>query len=218
MEIFLDGADLDDIVRHKDLIDGVTTNPSVLSRHKSSEHRSIIEEICSIVTGPVSMEVNSEKYADMLEEGRRISKIHSSICVKLPCTFDGFRCCRALSVDGVPTNLTLCFSAAQAMLAAKCGATYVSPFLGRLDDAGHSGLSMLEEIVEIFSVQDYETKVLAASVRNLQHVIGAAIIGADAITMPATVLKQCFDHPLTAAGLEIFARDYSLCDTSQTRH
>ncbi|MDR3186955.1 MAG: fructose-6-phosphate aldolase [Holosporaceae bacterium] len=207
MEFFLDTAELDEIVKYKDFLDGVTTNPSTMSKHKPSEHSSLIKEICKVISGPVSVEVISEKYEDMVKEGQRISKISDNVCVKLPCTLDGLRACKTLSVKGIPTNLTLCFSSAQALLAAKCGATYVSPFMGRLDDNGHDGVLLVEEIVEIFDVQGCETKVLAASVRNLQHVIQSALVGASAVTMPPQILKQCFQHHLTTQGLERFAED-----------
>jgi transaldolase len=208
MEFFLDTADLGEIKFYGDFIDGVTTNPSIIARSNTSDFKSLIREICQLTSGPVSVEVTSEKYQDMLREGGQFSKIHNNICVKLPCTFDGLRACRKLSADGIATNLTLCFSSAQALLAAKCGATYVSPFVGRLDDIGHDGMAVVEEIIGIFQVYGYETKVLVASVRNLQHLIQAAMLGADAVTAPPSILKQCFDHPLTAKGLEIFKKDW----------
>jgi transaldolase len=154
------------------------------------------------------VEVISEKYDDMLAESKKIAKIRNNICVKLPCTFDGLRVCRNLSSEGISTNVTLCFSPTQALLAAKCGATYVSPFIGRLDDVGHDGISLVEQLVDIFDMHGYETKVLAASVRSLQHVIQSAMLGVGAITLPPQILKQCFDHPLTIKGLEIFAKDW----------
>jgi transaldolase len=208
MEIFLDTANTEDIDLYKDFIDGVTTNPSLAAKDKSGNFEALIKKICKLVSGPVSAEVMSEKYEDMLEEGKKIAKIHSSVCVKLPCTFDGLRVCKKLSSEGISTNLTLCFSPTQALLAAKCGATYVSPFIGRLDDIGQDGMSLIEEIVDIFNTHGYETKVLAASARNLQHVIQAALAGVGAITIPPQVLKQCFEHPLTTKGLEIFAHDW----------
>jgi transaldolase len=208
MKIFLDTANLDDIAFYRDFIDGVTTNPTIMSEYKSSEHADIIRKICNSVPGHVSVEVISEKLDDMLKEARSIASIHEKVCIKLPCTYDGFRTCRRLSADGIATNLTLCFSTTQALLAAKCGATYVSPFIGRLEDIGHDGLSLLEEISEIYDANSYETEILSASVRNLQHVIHSAMIGVDAITLPTKILQQCFDHPLTESGLKIFARDW----------
>ncbi|MDR2780940.1 MAG: fructose-6-phosphate aldolase [Holosporaceae bacterium] len=208
MEIFLDTADLSEIRLYADFIDGVTTNPSIIAKRNASDFDELIKDICQTVAGLVSVEVISEIYDEMLEEGEQFAKIHSNVCVKLPCTFDGLRACKSLSLNGIATNLTLCFSSAQALLAAKCGATYVSPFVGRLDDIGQSGISLIEEIVNIFCVHGYETKVLVASVRNLQHVIQAAALGANAITVPSTILKQCFEHPLTTRGLEIFEKDW----------
>lgn len=209
MKIFLDTADLDEIAKYRDFIDGVTTNPSILSKHDAKNHKGMIAKICELVPGHVSVEVVSDNYAAMLKEGREIAKMHSNICVKLPCTFDGLRVCKALSSEGIATNLTLCFSATQALLAAKCGATYVSPFIGRLDDIGQDGLALIEEIREIYQQQVIETQILAASVRNVYHVTQAAMIGADAITMTPNVLKNCMEHNLTDAGLRIFARDWN---------
>ncbi|MDR1375777.1 MAG: fructose-6-phosphate aldolase [Holosporaceae bacterium] len=208
MELFLDTAELDEIVKYRDFIDGVTTNPSIMSKYKLSDHGSLIKEICKVVSGHVSVEVISQKYDDMVKEGRRISKICDNVCVKLPCTSDGLRACKTLSIKGIPTNLTLCFSSIQALLAAKCGATYVSPFLGRLDDNGHDGMLLVEEIVEIFDAQGYETKVLSASVRNLQHVIQSARVGASAITISPQIFGQCLQHHLTTLGLERFSEDF----------
>jgi transaldolase len=208
MEIFLDTANVDEMVLYKDFTDGVTTNPSLLAGSASRDLSVLVREICRTVSGPVSVEVISEKYDDMLTEGREIAKIANNVCVKLPCTFDGLRTCRKLSSEGISTNVTLCFSPSQALLAAGCGATYVSPFVGRLDDVGQDGMSLAEEIIDIFDIQNYETKVLVASVRNVQHVIQAALAGADAVTMPPAVLRQCFAHPLTDRGLEIFKKDW----------
>ncbi|MDR1982912.1 MAG: fructose-6-phosphate aldolase [Holosporaceae bacterium] len=208
MEIFLDTVNVSEVSLYRDFIDGVTTNPSMIVKSGLVDYKASIKKICQLVSGPVSVEVISDKYDDMLEEGKQITKIHNNICVKLPCTFDGLQVCKKLSSSGVSTNLTLCFSPAQALLAAKCGATYVSPFVGRLDDIGHDGMSLVEEIIDIFEVHGYETRVLVASVRNLQHVIQAAMLGAGAITVPSQILKQCFDHPLTIKGLENFTKDW----------
>jgi transaldolase len=207
MKIFLDTADLRDVSLYVDFIDGVTTNPSIMSHYKSEEHKNIIHKICAMTSGHVSVEVESETFSDMLQEGKNLSAIHGNICVKLPCTYDGLRVCKALSSAGIATNLTLCFSAAQAILAAKCGATYVSPFVGRLEDVGHDGMSLVEEIIEIYDSNSFETEVLVASVRSLQHVIQAAMLGVGAITMPTKILQSCFMHPLTDVGLKIFAKD-----------
>ncbi|MDR0556215.1 MAG: transaldolase family protein [Holosporaceae bacterium] len=207
MEIFLDTASIEDVVFWESFIDGVTTNPSLIAKSGAEDYEVLVKEICQLVRGPVSLEVLSEKYETMLTEGRRIAKINSNICVKLPCTFDGLRVCKELSLEGISTNMTLCFSSAQALLAAKCGATYVSPFVGRLEDVGHDGIHLLEEVLDLYNQQGYETRVLAASIRSLQHVIQAAMLGVDAITLPPLILRQCFEHPLTWKGLEIFAND-----------
>lgn len=207
MEVFLDTANLDEIILYKDFINGVTTNPSIISKCKS-DFEAIIKDICGLVAGPVSAEVTSSNYDDMLEEGKRLSKIHFNVCVKLPCTFDGLRVCGKLSESGIATNMTLCFSPSQAIFAAKNGATYVSPFIGRLDDVGDDGMRLIQEIREIFDAQQYDTKVLAASVRGVQHVIQAASIGVESITMPAKILQQCLEHPLTDKGIAIFAKDW----------
>ena len=208
MKFFLDTANLDDITYFKDFIDGVTTNPSIMASHNRKDYQNIITKICNLIHGPVSVEVNSQNFEDMLEEGEHISKFHENICIKLPCTFDGLRAAKLLSSQGISTNLTLCFSSTQAILAAKSNATFVSPFIGRLDDIGCDGMSLIEEIKTIYDAQNFETKILAASVRNIQHVILAAEIGADAITLPPKILKQCFEHPLTLNGLEKFKKDW----------
>jgi transaldolase len=206
MEFFLDTADSSEINFYRDFIDGVTTNPAIIAESGVGDIGVFVRDTCRSVSGPISVEVISEEYDSILEEGNRLAGLSDNVCVKLPCTFDGLRACKKLSASGIATNLTLCFSSTQALLAAKCGATYVSPFVGRLDDIGCDGMSLIEEIVDIFQNYGYETKVLVASVRNLQHVIQAAMLGADAITMPPAILKQCFGHPLTAKGLEIFKK------------
>ncbi len=208
MEIFLDTAEIEDIRKYRDFIDGVTTNPSLMSKRGGDNPLDVIREICDTIDGPISAEVLSNTYKDMLKEGKALAAVHSNVCVKLPCTVDGLKVCKALSSEGISTNLTLCFSPTQALIAAKCGATYVSPFIGRLDDIGQDGTELIENIVDIYEVNGYETKVLAASVRGVQHVVQAAILGADAITLPTKILKQCFEHPLTTAGLEKFASDW----------
>lgn len=208
MEIFLDTAVVEDIKTYKDFIDGVTTNPTLMAKCAGANPHDVIREISDIISGPISAEVLSDNFDDMLQEGYGLSKIGSNICVKLPCTIDGLKTCKALSMKGISTNLTLCFSPTQALLAAKCGATYVSPFIGRLDDIGHNGLDLIKDIVDIYDINGYETKVLAASVRGVQHVVQAAMAGADAVTLPTKILKQCFDHPLTTQGLQKFAEDW----------
>lgn len=208
MEIFLDTANIDDVELLRDFIDGVTTNPSLVAKSGCDNYVDLIKEICGLVSGPVSVEVLARKHDDMLAEAKQLSKIHSNVCIKLPCTFDGLRACRNLSSDGLPTNMTLCFSSTQAVLAAKCGATYVSPFIGRLEDNGHDGLGLLDEIISIYDVQGYQTRVLAASVRSRHHLVQAAMLGAGAVTVSSQIFHQCFDHPLTAKGLEIFEKDW----------
>ena len=208
MEIFLDTADVNEIRRYKDFIDGVTTNPTLMSKVSGGDYFPVAKEICSIVSGPVSIEVTSQSYDDMLAEAKKIATISNHVCVKLPCTFDGLGVCRELSKQGIQTNMTLCFSPLQALMAAKCGATYVSPFIGRLDDIGQDGVNLIEDIVSIFGEYGYETRVLAASVRNLQHLVSVALLGVDAVTVPAKILNQCFEHPLTTKGLEIFHKDW----------
>ncbi|MDR3156212.1 MAG: transaldolase family protein [Holosporaceae bacterium] len=209
MEIFLDTAEIEEIDLFRDFIDGVTTNPSLMARSKFDNCDELIKAICGMVSGPVSVEVLSDDSDMMLEEGKRLSAIHGNVCVKLPCTLGGLRVCRQLSKIGIMTNLTLCFSSTQALLAAQCGATYVSPFIGRLDDVGHDGIGLVKEILEIYDACGYRTKVLSASVRNISHVIQSARLGAGAITMPAKILQQCFLHPLTDAGLETFRKDWN---------
>lgn len=208
MKIFLDTANLEDITFYKSFIDGVTTNPTILSKYDFNDHKDIIRKICGLVSGHVSVEVVSESFEDMLSEGKKLAAIHEQVCIKLPCTYDGFMVCKKLSADGIPTNMTLCFSPTQALLAAKCNATYVSPFIGRIDDTGGDGLTLIEEIFEIYMVNEFETTILAASIRNLQHVIQSSIIGVGAITISPKVLQSCFEHPLTDAGLAIFAKDW----------
>ncbi len=209
MEIFLDTADINVIKKYKNFIDGVTTNPSLIAAINGSTTYKIIEEICDVISGPISVEVISNTVDEMFVEGKELAKIHSNVCVKLPCTFEGLQVCKQLSQKGISTNLTLCFSSTQALLAAKCGATYVSPFIGRIDDIGQDGMGLIDEIVNIYDVQKIETKVLAASIRNVNHVIQAAYIGADAITLPEKVLSQCFYHPLTKSGLKKFMQDWN---------
>lgn len=208
MEVFLDTADVSVIEKYRDFIDGVTTNPSILSKQKEKNIPDVALKISKLVNGPVSIEVISDDFEGMLKEGENLSKIHQNICVKLPCTFDGLRACSSLSKRGVSTNLTLCFSVPQAVMAAKCGATYVSPFIGRIDDIGQDGINLIADIVEVYNVYGFETKVLSASVRNINHFIQAAMVGTDAITVPEKVLEQCFVHPLTDIGLDKFMKDW----------
>lgn len=209
MEIFLDTADIDAIEKYKDFVDGITTNPSILSKKKNNDIKDIILKICQLIDGPVSVEVISGDFDGMVKEGEKLAQIHSNVCVKLPCTLDGLKACKSLSQKGIPTNLTLCFSVPQAVMAAKCGATYVSPFIGRIDDLGQDGINLIEDIVEIYNIYGFETKVLSASVRHINHFIQAAMAGTDAVTIPEKVLDQIFVHPLTDIGLKKFMSDWN---------
>jgi len=211
MKIFLDTADLTEIRRAAEagLIDGITTNPSLLA--KVAGERDVTEiflEICRAVDGPVSAEVVAVDAEGMRDEGRRLAKIHDHIVVKVPLTEDGLRACRALRSDGIRVNVTLCFSSPQALLAAKAGATYISPFVGRLDDVGQDGMELVEEIRHVYDEFGLETEILAASLRHPRHVVEAMRIGADCATLPPKVLYQLLGHPLTDRGLEQFLADW----------
>ncbi len=209
MEIFLDTGLIDEIKEAAKwgFIDGVTTNPSLIAQTKRPQAE-VIQEICSIIDGPISAEVNASDYEGMINEGDVLAKIHENITIKLPMTEDGIRACKYFSEKNVKTNITLIFSPNQALLAAKNGATYVSPFIGRLDDIGHDGMALIDEIRTIFDNYGYTTKILAASVRHSTHVRDAALVGADVATMPYGVVKKLFTHPLTDKGLAQFAADY----------
>ncbi|MBX8784702.1 fructose-6-phosphate aldolase [Ochrobactrum sp. GRS2] len=210
MKFFVDTADVKDIRELNDLglVDGVTTNPSLILK-SGGNIIDVTKEICSIVKGPVSAEVTATDYAGMMKEAAVLAKIADNICIKLPVTLDGLKACKALTSDGHETNLTLCFSANQALLAAKAGATYISPFIGRLDDIGLNGMDLIGEIRTIFDNYDFETQILAASVRTVNHVKEAALIGADVITAPPATLKALVKHPLTDKGLEAFLADWA---------
>ncbi|VYU57520.1 fructose-6-phosphate aldolase [Clostridium tertium] len=209
MRFFLDTANINDIKEIYDLgiIDGVTTNPSLIAKEKR-DLKETIKEISDIVDGPISGEVISLDYESMIKEGRELANINSNIVVKIPMTRDGLKAVSQLSKENIKTNVTLIFSAAQALLAARAGATYVSPFLGRLDDIGFNGLSLIEEIKEIFNVHDIKTEIIAASIRNPIHIIEAAKLGADIATIPPTVLDNLIKHPLTDIGIEKFIKDW----------
>ncbi len=209
MKIFLDTANAGAIRKYNDmgLVDGITTNPTLLSREGGDPARAM-REIASIVKGDVSLEVIATEYEQMLSEGRRLAGYAPNVVVKVPMTPDGLRACRALSSEGTPVNVTLVFSANQALLAAKSGAKYVSPFIGRLDDAGQEGMELVRDMVEIFSNYDFETEVLVASVRHPLHVIEAAKAGADVATLPPAVLDKMMRHPLTDSGLAAFLADW----------
>ncbi|MCG3155832.1 MAG: Transaldolase [bacterium] len=209
MKLFLDTANLGEIkkIAAMGLLDGVTTNPTLISKEKG-EFKQILRNICEVVPGPVNAEVVSLEADGMVKEGRELAKIHKNIVVKIPMTRDGLVAVRRLSSEKIPTNVTLIFSPNQALLAAKAGASYVSPFLGRLDDISHVGMDLVRTIVEVYENYEFETEVLAASLRNPVHVVEAALAGADIATLPAKVFDQLFDHPLTDIGLKRFLEDW----------
>jgi transaldolase len=209
MKLFVDTGNLKEIetLAAIGILDGVTTNPSLLAK-ESGDYRQILKQICQTVKGPVSAEVVATDAAGMLREGRELAAIDPHIVVKVPFTKDGVKACKVLASEGTRVNVTLIFSAPQAWLAAKVGATYVSPFVGRLDDIGTTGMNLIREIVDIFDNFDYATEVLVASVRNPIHIVEAARMGADVVTAPAAVVEQCFKHPLTDIGLERFLKDW----------
>lgn len=212
MKIFLDTADLSEIRRAADagLIDGITTNPSLLSRAAGDEGdpRAILEEICATVPGPISAEVVATDAETMVREGTKLAKIADNIVVKCPLTEDGLVACRRLRADDIRVNVTLCFSPTQALLAAKAGATYISPFIGRIDDISSDGMELVRLIRVIYDNYGFDTELLAASIRHPQHVVEAALAGADIATMPSAVFWKLFNHPLTDRGLEAFIADW----------
>ena len=209
MKFFLDTANLEAIkkVAAMGLLDGVTTNPTLISKEEG-KFKDILLNICEVVNGPVNGEVVATDAEGMITEGRELAKIHSNIIVKIPMTRDGMVAVRKLASENIRTNVTLIFSAPQALIAAKAGASYVSPFLGRLDDISHIGMDLLRQIVAIFDNYEFETEVLAASLRNPLHVVDAALAGADISTLPPKVFDQLFNHPLTDIGLKNFLADW----------
>jgi transaldolase len=216
MKFFVDTADVAEIkeLAATGLLDGVTTNPSLIAK-SGRDFKTTIAEICAIVPGPVSAEVAATDYDGMLREGRILAKIASNVAVKVPLTMDGLRACKVLTSDGTMVNVTLCFSANQALLAAKAGATFVSPFIGRLDDIGLNGMDLIREIRAIYdNYQDLTTDILAASIRTVNHVKEAALIGADVATIPPAILKVLVKHPLTDSGIATFVADWK--KTGQT--
>ncbi len=210
MEIFIDTANLDEIreVNDMGILDGVTTNPSLVAKEGHKDFRSMLEKICNIVDGDVSAEVVSTKTDDILKEGRELAKIHKNIVVKVPLIKDGLKAVKIFAQEGIRTNVTLCFSASQAVLAAKAGAYIISPFVGRLDDISHNGMDIVSQIVQIYGNYNYQTKVLVASVRHPIHFIESAMLGADIATIPFKVIEQLIKHPLTDIGLEKFLSDW----------
>lgn len=209
MKLFIDTANVEEIREANELgvICGVTTNPSLIAR-EGRDFKQVVTEITSIVDGPISAEVISLEHDKMVEEALELAKIHKNIVIKLPMTAEGLKATKILSSKGIKTNVTLIFSSAQALLAARAGATYVSPFLGRLDDIGMNGMNLIEEIVNIFSQHAIETEIIAASIRTSIHVIDAARLGADIATVPYKVIMQMLKHPLTDAGIERFLKDW----------
>lgn len=210
MKFFIDTASLDEISQANDmgLIDGVTTNPSLVAKEGDVDFKEHIAKICAIVKGDVSAEVVSLDAEGMLREGRELAKIADNVVVKCPLTLEGLKATRTFTAEGIKTNVTLCFSAAQAILAAKAGATYVSPFIGRLDDIAQNGMQVISDIVQIYENYDYPTQVLAASIRHPMHIVDAALVGADVCTIPFKTLAQLVKHPLTDKGLESFLSDW----------
>jgi transaldolase len=210
MKFFVDTADVGEIkeLASTGLLDGVTTNPSLIAK-SGRDFKETVAEICAVVSGPVSAEVAATEFETMMKEANVLRKIANNVTIKVPLTFDGLKACKALTSEGTMVNVTLCFSANQALLAAKAGATFVSPFIGRLDDIGLNGMDLIREIRTIYdNYQDLETDILAASIRTVGHVRDAAMIGADVATMPAAILKALVKHPLTDAGLAAFVADW----------
>lgn len=211
MKFFVDTADVNEIkeLAATGLLDGVTTNPSLIAK-SGRDFKETIAEICEIVPGPVSAEVAATDLAGMLSEARELAKIAKNVTIKVPLTFDGLKACKELSGDGLMVNVTLCFNTSQALLAAKAGATFVSPFVGRLDDAGQDGMLLIREIRQIFdNYQDLTTDILAASIRTVNHVREAALIGADVATIPPSIIRALIKHPLTDKGLDAFMADWA---------
>ncbi|MGA7719627.1 MAG: fructose-6-phosphate aldolase [Ignavibacteriaceae bacterium] len=210
MKFFIDTANINEIKEAAALgiLDGVTTNPSLVSK-EGKDFRKLLDEILAIVDGPVSAEVISTDYNGIMKEALEYSKIHKNIVVKVPLIKEGLKAVKSLSDEGIKTNVTLCFSPSQALLAAKAGATYISPFVGRLDDISHSGMDLISQIVQIYRNYDYETQVLVASIRHPLHLVDAAMIGADVCTMPFDVINKLFNHPLTELGLDKFLKDWN---------
>ncbi len=210
MKFFIDTANLDEIREANELgmIDGVTTNPSLVAKEGDVDFKEHIAKICSMVKGDVSAEVTALDTEGMLKEGREYAKIAPNVVVKCPLTLDGLKATRTLTDEGTGVNVTLCFSAAQAILAAKAGAKYISPFIGRLDDVGTNGTQLIQDIVQIYGNYDFKTQVLAASIRHPMHIVDCALIGADVATIPFKVIQQLVKHPLTDKGLDAFLADW----------
>lgn len=210
MKFFIDTASIDEIKEANDMgvLDGVTTNPSLMRKEGAEDFHAHIAKICDIVDGDVSAEIVSTTYDEMVEEGREVAQIADNVVVKVPLILDGIKAIKTFSQEGIKTNCTLCFSATQALIAAKAGATYISPFIGRLDDISSNGMELIRQIVDIYATYGYETEVLAASIRHPMHVVECAELGADVATMPLGVIKKLLKHPLTDSGLEKFLADW----------
>jgi transaldolase len=213
MKFFVDSANIDEIKSLSDLglVDGVTTNPSLITK-EGKDFIKTIKEICSVVSGPVSAEVVATDAEGMIKEGLVLQQIASNVVIKLPLTEDGLKACKALSSKGIKVNVTLCFSANQALLAAKSGAAFISPFVGRLDDIGQDGMSLISDILDIYENYGFKTEVLVASIRNTHHVHESALMGAHIVTAPAKIIRQLIKHPLTDKGLESFLSDWKKSD------
>ena len=213
MKFFIDTANIEEITKANELglLDGVTTNPSLVSK-EGRDFNELIKEICDIVDGPVSAEVVSTDAQGMIDEARELVKLADNIVVKIPLIKEGLKAVKTLSGEDIKTNVTLCFSSVQALMAAKAGAAYISPFVGRLDDISHRGMDLIEEIVTIYDNYGYETEVIVASIRNPIHVVEAALMGADISTIPYKVMEQLIKHPLTNIGLENFLADWKKMD------
>ena len=210
MKFFIDTANIDEIreANQLGLVDGVTTNPSLIAK-SGRDFLEVVKEICDIVDGPVSAEVAATDYDGMVAEGEHLAKIADNVVIKLPLTMDGLKACKYFTGKGIKTNVTLCFSANQALLAAKAGATYISPFIGRLDDINLDGIQLIEDIRTIYDNYGYETEILAASIRSVNHVSDSALAGADVATIPPSVIRKLAQHPLTDKGLDAFVKDWA---------
>ena len=210
MQLFLDSINIEEIIKYNTfgLVDGITTNPSLMAS-SGKDFNKIASEICASISGDVSIEVASNDFESMIVEGKKIAAIAKNVVVKLPLTWDGIRACKYFSANKIKVNMTLCFSASQALLAAKAGATYVSPFIGRFEDNGGDGILLIANIRSIYNNYGFTTKILAASIRNPEDIIEAAIYGADAATVPVKVMAALLDHDLTKAGLEKFNQDWA---------
>jgi transaldolase len=216
MKLFIDTGELDEIreAAKLGLVDGVTTNPSLIAKSGRS-YKDVVREVCEIVNGPINAEVVGTRFDEMMAEAREWHAVHPNVVVKLPMTFEGLRGVRACVKEGIRTNVTLCFSPTQALLAAKAGAGYISPFIGRLDDVSEEGMQLIEQVVRIFENYEFKSQVLVASVRHPMHVVHAALVGADICTVPFKVLTQLIHHPLTDAGLQKFTADAAKIPTAR---